>query len=58
VGGGIPDEVGDSETLPGPVVADEDLGGVVEAGEETEEEEAGEEDLEEEDDLAKEDKED
>ena len=57
VGGGIPDEVGDSETLPGPVVADEDLG-VVGAGEETEVEEAGEDDLEEEDDLAKEDKED
>ncbi len=57
VGGGIPDEVGDSETLPGPAVADEDLG-VVGAGEETEVEEAGEDDLEEEDDLAKEDKED
>lgn len=57
VGGGIPDEIGDSESLPGAALADEDLG-VVEAGEEAEGEEAGDEDLEEEDDLAKEDKED
>ncbi len=56
VGGGIPDEVGDSESLTGAALADEDL--AAEPGEETEEEEAGEEDLEEEDDPAKDDKED